>query len=423
MEGPLLIFDKSTLQALNVDESVWLDNFYKANITPLFFVETLADLEKQMRSGRTPEQVVGSIAHKTPEQQATANVHHFSILVDELHGNIQVDMGRPKPVIGGGQPVMLGDSKGLIFRECPEEEALRRWQAGEFLQIERSTAKAWRRALSLVDNKAVYEIFKKMYDTYEKPKTLAELKALVDAILSIVRQDWMLGFGMYLTGISADDQAVARKRWIIAGRPAIRAFLPYFFHLLSVDMFFYLGMAADLISRERASHKIDIAYLYYLPFCMVFTSNDKLHINIAPLFMRADQTFVEGGDLKDDLARLDAHYAALPEDIRNSGLVSFAKHPPEDVSFLTTRLWDKHLPDWRKKKENPIKLGEKEKAILLELVNRFTDKSTPLDRSTRIPMEEVAVLSIQRKVSSRKGKWRLFSPEMEASAEERPKNV
>lgn len=422
MNGPLLIFDKSALQALNVDESVWLDNFYTTNITPLFFVETLADLEKQMRSRRTPEQVVGSIAHKTPEQEATANVHHFSILMDELRGNMQVDMVRPKPVIGGGQPVMLGDSKGLIFRECPEEETLRRWQAGEFVQIERSTAKAWRRALSLVDNKAVYETFKRMYDTYEKPKTLTELKTLVDAILSIVRQDWMLGFGMHLTGVSDDDQAAARKRWVIAGRPAIRAFLPYFFHLLSVDVFFYLGMAADLISRERTSHKIDIAYLYYLPFCMAFTSNDKLHINIAPLFMREDQTFVKGVDLKDDLARLDSHYAALPEDIRNTGLVNFAKYPPEDISFLTTRLWDKHLPEWRKNKENPIELDEREKAALLELVKRFTDKSVPLDPSTRIPMKDVAVLSIQRKVSSRKGKWRRFSPEMEASTEEPTKS-
>ena len=48
--GPILIFDKSTLQGLNVDEAVWLDNFFMANITPLFFIETLADLEKEVRN-------------------------------------------------------------------------------------------------------------------------------------------------------------------------------------------------------------------------------------------------------------------------------------------------------------------------------------------------------------------------------------
>jgi hypothetical protein len=37
--GPVPIFDKSALQALSLDEAVWFDNFYLANITPLFFVE------------------------------------------------------------------------------------------------------------------------------------------------------------------------------------------------------------------------------------------------------------------------------------------------------------------------------------------------------------------------------------------------
>ena len=40
-QGPMLIFDKSFLQALSLDESAWLDNFFLNNITPLFFTETL----------------------------------------------------------------------------------------------------------------------------------------------------------------------------------------------------------------------------------------------------------------------------------------------------------------------------------------------------------------------------------------------
>ena len=418
MNGPLLIFDKSALQGLNVDESLWLDTFYRSNVTPLFFVETLADLEKQVRSGRTPEDVVGSIARKTPEQQASANIHHFSVLLSELSGNVEVDMEHPKPVIGGGQPVMLGDSKGLIFRNPPEEEALIRWQAGEFLQVERNMAKAWRRSLSLADNSLLYSTFKKMYETYQRPKTLAELKALADAILSIVRQDWILGFGMHLVGVSLEQQALVMKRWSLSGKPAIRRFAPYFFYVVSVDMFFYLGMAADLISRERASHKIDVAYLYYLPFCNVFTSTDKLHVNIAPLFMTSDQTFVAGPDLKHDLGKLDAHYGALPEEVRNTGTISFAKTPPDDSDLLTTRLWDKHLPNWRRERDNPVELSEAAKAALLGLVKRFTDESTPLDSSTPVLLRDVAALTMQRKVSSQKGKWRRFSPEMEADSRE-----
>ena len=41
--GPITIFDKSALQSLSMDESVWLDAFFLVNVVPLFYVETLAD--------------------------------------------------------------------------------------------------------------------------------------------------------------------------------------------------------------------------------------------------------------------------------------------------------------------------------------------------------------------------------------------
>ena len=39
--GPHLIFDKSALQCLSLDETNWLDNFFYTVITPLFFAQTL----------------------------------------------------------------------------------------------------------------------------------------------------------------------------------------------------------------------------------------------------------------------------------------------------------------------------------------------------------------------------------------------
>jgi hypothetical protein len=47
--GPITIFDKSALQALNLDEAVWLDNFYLCNITPLFFDYPCQFATKQSR--------------------------------------------------------------------------------------------------------------------------------------------------------------------------------------------------------------------------------------------------------------------------------------------------------------------------------------------------------------------------------------
>ena len=54
--GPITLFDKSFLQQLNADEAVWFDNFFYPVIAPLFFIETLADLEKAPREGKTAEE-------------------------------------------------------------------------------------------------------------------------------------------------------------------------------------------------------------------------------------------------------------------------------------------------------------------------------------------------------------------------------
>jgi len=98
------------------------------------------------------------------------------------------------------------------------------------------------------------------------------------------------------------------------------------------------------------------------------------------------------------------------------------KSPGQLTSFLTARLWDKHLPKWRENTADPTDISMEAQAALLELINRFTNESTSLGPSTRIPIEEVAPLTIQRRISSRKGKWRRFSPEAEAKAREAPRH-
>jgi hypothetical protein len=130
--GPILIFDKSSLESLNLDEAVLLDNFYMSNITPLFFVECLADLEKAIRSKSTPEQLVGSLADRTPEAQGNANIHHMKILHAELMRKFDVKKVFFLPMLAGGRPVQLGENKGIVFRRSPEQEALERWTRREF---------------------------------------------------------------------------------------------------------------------------------------------------------------------------------------------------------------------------------------------------------------------------------------------------
>jgi PAS domain S-box-containing protein len=125
--GRSLIFDKSALESLNLDEAVLLDNFYRSNITPLFFVKCLADLEKAITSKSTPEQLVGSLALRTPESQSCATAHHKNVLGNELARRFDLSQVLERPLVPYGERVQLGERKGIVFRRSPEEEALQRW--------------------------------------------------------------------------------------------------------------------------------------------------------------------------------------------------------------------------------------------------------------------------------------------------------
>lgn len=415
--GPILIFDKSTLQSLSLDEAVWLDNSYLTNITPLFFIETLADLEKGVKSGKTPEQVVGNLAEKTPDLHSSLNVHHMALIIPELLGVATVDMKTGRPHIGGGRPIELDGKSGVMFDPTPEQKAFHRWQDGNFLEIERTAAKMWRQSLAAIDLEGVYALFKERLPSWSKPKTLTEVKEQVDNILNHQDQENLLRMALSLLVI---DEGVAQRtlmRWQV-NRPPVKDFAPYFTYVFSVDLFFYLAIAADLIGRGRASHKVDIAYLYYLPFCMVFSSNDHLHKDVAPLFLRGTQTFVEGTAIKADLQALVRHYDSIPAELKDRGMFAFASYPPDDDSFLLTRLWDKHMnPKWREhKQEHDNRAASPQKDIpkspIFEAL-RKAEKGAPMKPYVPTDLDaEPHQVVVKRRVRAKKGRWERFPPEV-----------
>jgi hypothetical protein len=96
---------------------------------------------------------------------------------------------------------------------------------------------------------------------------------------------------------------------------------------------------------------------------MVFVSGDHLHAKTVPLFMRPNQTFVEGR-------------------------ISMWKTPskaqtPQEVAGRTFGT-GKPIPE----------------------------QGIPLDPSTPIALKDVHALTIERKVNPRKGKWDRFPPEV-----------
>jgi hypothetical protein len=184
--------------------------------------------------------------------------------------------------------------------------------------------------------------------------------------------------------------------------------------MLSVNIFFVLVIQTQLLRNVKQSHQIDLAYLYYLPFCSVFTSKDRFHVQIVPLFMNKRQTFVNGEEMKQDLARLVELYSSMPDEVLKTGLYTFALTPPEDTSYLVTRLWDKYLSLWRGLRNKPhAKRDPDADRRMIEEINKWVEGGPSIQSHDEHDVDRLDHVTISRGVMARKGRWRRFSEEQE----------
>ena len=61
----------------------------------------------------TPEQLVASLAERTPDSQSSVNMYHMRVLEEELAGRFDLASALARPLIAQGEMVQLGDSKGF----------------------------------------------------------------------------------------------------------------------------------------------------------------------------------------------------------------------------------------------------------------------------------------------------------------------
>jgi hypothetical protein len=207
------------------------------------------------------------------------------------------------------------------------------------------------------------------------------------------------------------------RRWKENGGPPLDEYAPYTAHCLLVDVFFHVCVGKKLISPDRPSNRIDIAYLYYTPFAMLFISNDKLHRRTANLFMDGEQHFQFGQELKDDLAKLNAHYWGLPEDVKANGLFQLAARPPDDESFLTTRLWKRFGMNTALAKPFRHDDNSTINDELLRKVKPMTelDGDTAAGPFTHDELHDPDNVAIQRLIPLHRGRWRILPPGVEAN--------
>lgn len=390
------------MQSLSVDESVWFDHLFLSIICPMLYVETLADLGKSFGEGKNPEKGVAIISEKVPEMHSNPCIHHKELCLGNLLKH-SVPMGGQIPV-AGGYPVKVEGRSGIVFKQTPEAKAFSRWQNQQFHELERDFAHQWRESVSSLNLKGLAKNLKQAGLDASACKSLNEVAQLSKQLVDSSGADFKkINLLCSFQGFSREEVEEIISTWRRSGCPSLRAYAPYAAWVLEVDLFFYFSLQASLISTERPSNRIDIAYLYYLPFSNVFVSSDKLHRSCAQALWGAG-TFVWGVDLKADLKAINQHLSSMSAEERERGLTSLPSGPPELPGSLVVSLWDKWAPRWRQLNAKPIQRPQRDTALVKEL-NRIANAPPLVGREATEVMKEHASMTLQRYVRAKKGSW------------------
>lgn len=120
-------------------------------------------------------------------------------------------------------------------------------------------------------------------------------------------------------------------------------------------LFFYVGLLHNCpFIGTRATNRVDLEYLFYLPFCDALASGDDFHARICGVFLREDQSFVTRDALKADLAAIDSMWARL---------LPYQKAyiwPPEREGSVVLELWKKHVAPVRTDDQDQSRFLSKE---------------------------------------------------------------
>ena len=398
-----------------------LDQLFCCIITPLFFVETMAGLSKEPRRPQMPERVVSQLAERTPVVHSYVNTYHRQLILDEMLGSAFA-MDR-RPVVPGGIPVQAGDgTDGVVFQKSPEAQAFERWQRGRFSDVERITARLWRTQLASIDLHAIAKSYRDLMNKDALPRSHESAHALAREIVDAPGRNYQaLVIAHNQLELPTAVLPAVISSWRKSGSKPLRAYAPYASHCLEVDLYFAFAMSNGLISSERPSNRVDMDYLYYLPFCNIFVSGDKLHRRSVPLFLGQDQLFVWAADLKADLARLLNHFDQLPAAEKARGLFSLVTQPPAGDEGVCATLWDRVRPGWRTPRAPIRPLTAEQHADLIGRSNSMRELAAQRATARHIapgPTDPTHLI-IERDIPRQRGSWRMFSAEFEEAEDRR----
>ncbi len=325
--GPTLLLDKSAFQALKSSEMHKLTKYFHWNRVDILLVEIISAFFKETKTASRRNEA-SILADKVSVIDSSQNMNYIELCLANLRG-YEVVMNY-RPIIAPTTISTLDDGHAAAYiDETSFCEMIYRWQRDDFSKQDENIANIWK---GIKDNSKADNGIQFLQANHIIIPTSTSIDELNTEVNKLLQNDNMQSVFLDMF-LSYQDVEPPLKHLIknrLKQHPySLSKVAPYAFYCLKVLVLFLGAYNFDLLPEKKTDDQIDLEYLFYLPFCHVFSSNDKFHRTLAPPLMRNNQLFLPGEDLKKGIQEIES----LPahKETMNAKCVPIPPMPKESI--------------------------------------------------------------------------------------------
>ncbi len=129
------------------------------------------------------------------------------------------------------------------------------------------------------------------------------------------------------------------------------------------------------------------------------------------MFLRSDQEFVWGRELKGDLTHLDLYFKSLPEELRTQGVYKLGSCLPDQSQGKIRELIQRFTPNLLKPPVEPESISSDAHAKLMGEMKEW-DRAPTVDMPQNLSDGEWETMILKRSVHRQRGSWMQIGPEV-----------
>ncbi len=325
--GPTLLLDKSAFHALKSCEMHKLTNYFQWNIVDILLQEIRCDFLKETKTASSRNKT-SILADKVSKFDSVQNMNYIELCLHNLYGR-EVLMDCIPIVEPTSINTLDNGQRTAIIDNTPFGEMINRWQRGEFNKQDRDLANIWQDIKDSSKADGCIQFLQANHIIIPISTSIDELIIVVDKVLRNPKMQQVF-LDMFLSYQDVGHTIKCNIKTRLKQCPySLPKAAPYAFYCLKVFVLFLGAYKFNLLPKKRKDDQIDLEYLFYLPFCHVFSSKDKFHRTLAPPLMRKDQFFLPGEELKKGIQEIES----LPahKETMNAKCVPIPPMPKESI--------------------------------------------------------------------------------------------